>query len=261
MRSGADREANLDQATALIEEAAAAGADLVALPEVLSWRGPKAQEAAQAESLDGPSVSRLSAAARKAGVWLVGGSFLERSSEDGRCFNTATLFARDGSLTATYRKIHLFDIDLPGAVSIRESDTRAAGDAPCCIDTPLGKIGLAICYDLRFPELFRALMEKGAEIVVMPSAFTLPTGRCHWHPLIRARAIENQCFFIAPNQYGQGSEGFAEYGHSLVVDPWGTILAEAPEAEQAVLIADCEAAALSRVRRDLPALDHRRLSK
>ncbi|MFT4569508.1 MAG: putative amidohydrolase [Hyphomicrobiaceae bacterium] len=265
MRSGADRSANLRTARELVLQAAKQGAELVALPEVVAWRGPKDQEVAQGETLQGPTVQALSAVAAEARVWIVGGSFLERLDGDDRCYNTATLFAPDGDLVASYRKIHLFDIDIPGQVSVRESDTRRAGSETICVETPFGRIGLAVCYDLRFPELFRRLADAGAEVVVMPSAFTLPTGRAHWHPLIRARAIENQCYFLAPNQFGSAAHdsasptGLAEYGHSLIVDPWGSILAEAPEDTPAVIVADLDAALLAKVRRDLPSLEHRRL--
>ena len=145
----------------------------------------------------------------------------------GKCYNTTALYGPDGKLVASYRKIHLFDVDVEGRVSVRESRTRMAGDALCCVATDLGIVGLAICYDLRFPELFRGLVDAGAEIIVMPSAFTAPTGRAHWHALVRARAIESQCFVVAPDQHGASAMGFENYGHSLIVDPWGEVLADA----------------------------------
>src|SRR5205085_5306058 len=175
-------------------------------------------------------------------------------------FNTTTLFGPDGSLLAVYRKIHLFDVDLPGQVTVRESHLRRAGEDVVCVETALGRIGLAVCYDLRFPDLFRKLADAGAEIVVMPSAFTRTTGQAHWEPLLRERAIENQCFMVAPNQYGLGAHGFADYGNSLVVDPWGEILARGPADEAAAVTATLDAAVLDRVRRELPSLEHRRLA-
>jgi predicted amidohydrolase len=175
-------------------------------------------------------------------------------------FNTATLFGPDGSLVAAYRKIHLFDVDLPGRVTVKESDLRRAGDEVVCVQTELGRIGLAVCYDLRFPELFRKLADAGAEVIVMPSAFTKPTGQAHWEPLLRARAIENQCFVVAPNQYGVSTHGFEDYGNSLIVDPWGQVVARGPDNEAAVVTAMLDAAVLERVRRELPSLEHRRLA-
>ncbi len=259
MRTGSDRDDNLRQAADRIRAAAAEGADLVALPEVIAWRGPQRDEVSHAEAIDGPTLAALATAARENAVWLVGGSFLELDPEGAGCWNTCPLLAPDGTLVARYRKIHLFDIDLPGRVSTRESDTRRAGNEVVTAVTPLGRIGLAVCYDLRFPELFRRLADEGTEIVVMPSAFTLPTGRAHWHALVRARAIENQCFFLAPNQFGRGVQSFSEYGHSLIVDPWGEILAEAAEDAAATIAAELDAARLASVRRDLPALQHRKL--
>jgi predicted amidohydrolase len=170
------------------------------------------------------------------------------------------MFAPDGSLLARYRKIHLFDVSIEGQVSACESRTRQPGTEAVCVDTELGRIGLAVCYDLRFPELFRRLADAGAEVVVMPSAFTAPTGRAHWHALIRARAIENQCYFVAPNQYGPTQHGFDNFGHSIIVDPWGTVVAEAGEREEAVICATMSTTRLEEVRRSLPSLRHRRLA-
>jgi predicted amidohydrolase len=259
MKSGPDKAANVAEASARIEEAARAGAQLVALPEVFAWRGPHDRERLEAEPVPGPTTDRMAALARRLGIHLVAGSLLE-ARPDGLPYNTTTLFSPDGSLLALYRKIHLFDIDLPGRVTIRESDLRAPGSEVVCVATALGRIGLAVCYDLRFPELFRRLADAGAEIVVMPSAFTRPTGLAHWEPLLRARAIENQCFVIAPNQFGAGSAGFSDYGNSLLVDPWGTVLARGGDDEPGVVSATLDADVLERVRRELPSLAHRRLA-
>jgi predicted amidohydrolase len=262
MSAGSDKEANLAAAAELVTNAAASGASLVALPEVFAWRGPQEREPEIAEPLAGRIGTFASELARRLGIWLVAGSILETADNGaagGRCYNTTALFSPDGALAASYRKIHLFDVDVEGRIQVRESKTRLAGDSPCCVDTELGRIGLAICYDLRFPELFRGLAAAGAEIVVLPSAFTAPTGRAHWHTLVRARAIENQCYVIAPDQFGASSMGFENYGHSLIVDPWGDVMADAGPGGPCVITADLSAALLARVRSELPALGHRRL--
>jgi predicted amidohydrolase len=262
MSAGPDKDANLAVAAALVTEAASAGARLVALPEVFAWRGPQDREPDAAEPLGGRVGSFAAELARRLGIWLVAGSVLERpatAAGGGKCYNTAALYDPRGKLLASYRKIHLFDVELDGRVSVQESRTRLAGDALCCVATELGNIGLAICYDLRFPELFRGLVDAGAEVIVMPSAFTAPTGRAHWHPLVRARAIESQCFVVAPDQHGASALGFESYGHSLVVDPWGEVLADAGPNGPRVVSADLDASVLTRVRRELPSLAHRRL--
>ena len=262
MKSGPDKATNVAEAEARIAEAAGAGAQLIALPEVFAWRGPHDRERFEAETIPGPTTDRMEALARRLGIHLVAGSLLESrpEGEPGLPFNTSTLFGPDGSLLALYRKVHLFDVDLPGRVTIRESDLRAPGSEVVSVATALGRIGLAVCYDLRFPELFRRLADAGTEIVVMPSAFTRPTGLAHWEPLLRARAIENQCFVVAPNQFGAGSAGFSDYGNSLVIDPWGVVLARGGDDEAGVVSATLDAAVLDRVRRELPSLTHRRLS-
>jgi len=262
MSAGSDKEANLAEAAELVAGAATAGAKLVALPEVFAWRGPQEREPEIAEPLTGRIGSFASDLAKRLGIWLVAGSILEAADDgsgEGRCYNTTALFSPDGVLAASYRKIHLFDVDVEGRIQVRESKTRLAGDTPCSVDTELGRIGLAICYDLRFPELFRGLAAAGAEIVVLPSAFTAPTGRAHWHTLVKARAIENQCYVVAPNQFGASAMGFQNYGHSLIVDPWGDVMADAGPGGPSVVTADLSASLLARVRSELPALGHRRL--
>jgi len=264
MSAGPDKEANLAAAATLVTEAARDGAKLVALPEVFAWRGPQDREPGEAEPLGGRIGSFAAELARRLGIWLVAGSILERpatASSTAKCYNTTALYGPSGKLVATYRKIHLFDVEVPGQVSVRESRTRLAGDRVCSVATDLGIIGLAICYDLRFPELFRALVDAGAEVIVMPSAFTAPTGRAHWHPLVRARAIESQCFLIAPDQHGTSAMGFESYGHSLIVDPWGEVLADGGAGGPTVVSATLEAETLARVRRELPSLSHRRLGR
>jgi predicted amidohydrolase len=253
-----DKQANRLAIGDLVDRAAQAGAELVALPELCYWRGPQNDEPAQAEPIPGPTSEFAAALARRAGVYLAAGSMLERSDEE-RCFNTALLFGPGGDLLARYRKIHLFDVEIDGTVRTAESKTRRPGDGTACVSTPLGTIALAVCYDLRFPELFRQLSSQGAEIVVLPSAFTATTGAAHWHTLVRARAIENQCYFIAPDQYGPTTHGFEDYGHSLIVDPWGEVLADAGGGGPHVICAKLDGAWIDSVRRRLPSLAHRRL--
>jgi len=256
--AGPDKSTNLARLENLAERSAAEGARLLVFPELCFWKGAPAAERDAAESIPGPTSRRLAELARKLGIHLVAGSMLERDDSAQRSFNTSLLFGPDGAELARYRKIHLFDVELPGRVSARESRTRSAGEVPVCVATVLGSIGMAVCYDLRFPELFRALVERGAEILVLPSAFTEPTGKAHWESLVRARAIESQCYVIAPNQYGATQYGFTNYGHSLIVDPWGAVLADACDGE-GVISARLEADYLTTVRAELPSLRHRRL--
>jgi predicted amidohydrolase len=258
LTSGSDQDANLARAETLVRRAAARGARLVALPEVFAWRGDRAAEVAMASPVPGPLSERLQALAADLGVVLIAGSFLERAPDDTKVYNTALVLDVDGTVRGTYRKIHLFDVDLPGRVSIRESDTRTPGDAIVTAETACGTIGLSICYDLRFPELYRALTRAGATILAIPAAFTFVTGAAHWEPLLRARAIENQAYLVAPNQTGLGPHGIADYGHSMIVDPWGTILARAAEGEQ-VILAEIDPSRLARVRAEMPCQQHARL--
>ena len=259
IRAANERLATFAEASKAVELAARSGSALVALPELFFWRGTAAEERVGAETIPGPTSDFAAALAKRLGIHLVAGSLLERVDDEDRCFNTALLFAPDGTLLARYRKIHLFDVEVAGEVSAHESRTRQPGSETVTVMTALGCIGLAICYDLRFPELFRRLADAGAEIVVMPSAFTKPTGRAHWHALVRARAIENQCYFIAPNRYGPTQHGFDDYGHSLIVDPWGEVLAEGPEDRPELVSASLDPARLDHVRAGLPSLEHRRL--
>ena len=202
LSSGADRRANLERASALIRTAADRGAKLVVLPEVFPWRGPRTDETGQAEAIPGPTTEAMAAVARETGVHLCMGSMLESSTGD-RSFNTSIVLGPSGDILGRYRKIHLFDVELPGRVCVRESDARTPGEDVVVVSTPLGRLGMSICYDLRFPELYRRLVQAGAEILLLPSAFTFPTGAAHWEVLCRARAIENQCWLLAANQTGQ----------------------------------------------------------
>ena len=258
MLASDDKAANIEQAERSIRQAASDGARVIALPEVFIWRGGKKIERASAEPIPGPTTTRLADLARDLGIYLLGGSILEEVPRSNKAYNTSLLFGPQGDLLATYRKIHLFDVDLANGVSARESDTRQFGDAIVVAETELCPMGLTVCYDLRFPELYRALTFKGAQIIFVPSAFTAYTGRAHWETLLRARAIENQVYVIAPDQYGKNPQSFETHGHSMIVDPWGKILAELPDGS-GIAIAEIDLAYLMNVRVELPALTHRKL--
>lgn len=260
MRSGEDIEANVSTAERLLLEAADGGADLAALPETFTHLGSSEGRAAAAEPVPGPTTDRLAAIARDRGMWVLGGSLIERDGD--RVHNTSTLFDRKGELVARYRKIHLFDVELPGQPPFRESATFTPGDQLVTHETDVARLGLSICYDLRFPELYRGLMVLGAEVLFVPAQFQQQTGKDHWEVLLRARAIENQCFVVAPAQwgtFGTPQKGRRSFGHSMAVDPWGRVLIEAPEEGDGVWFAELDLAELRRVRQRIPALQHRRL--
>ncbi len=259
MTSGPDVAANLAQAGALIEAAAAAGARLVALPENFSFMGLKdADKRAVAESAgSGPVQDFLGATAARLKVWLIGGTTPLRAGADGRVAAASLVFDAQGCQVARYDKIHLFDVDIPGrAESYRESAHVAAGSHVQVIDTPAGRLGLSVCYDVRFPELYRQLSAAGAQLLVVPSAFTGPTGRAHWETLLRARAIENLCYVIAPAQSGFHPSGRETYGDSMIVDYWGRVLKRVPRGTGYAL-AEIDTARQSQVRESFPALGHR----
>jgi deaminated glutathione amidase len=259
MSSGADRATNLRRASDLVREGAARGARLVLLPEVFAWRGVDPSDPTSAEPIPGPTTHAMAALARELDMFVCMGSILERVPDQTRHYNTSCVLHPSGAVVARYRKIHLFDVALPGRVAVRESATRLAGDGAAVVArTPLAALGCSICYDLRFPELYRRLAHEGAEVLLVPSAFTAPTGAAHWDVLCRARAIENQCYLLAANQTGRSPHGHDDYGNSLIVDPWGTVLARAGDGE-GVAVAELDGADLLRVRSELPALSHRRL--
>jgi predicted amidohydrolase len=253
-----DVEASLTRAEALIDEAAARGARLVALPENVSFMGTEAEKLALAEPLDGPSFSRLSAKARQHGLFLLAGTLPERRPEaPERSYNTSVLFGPDGGRLAVYRKIHLFDVQLgPGATHL-ESASVEPGSHAVLAETPLGRLGMTVCYDVRFPGLFRALVRAGAQLLAVPAAFTVPTGRDHWEVLLRARAIESQCFVLAPAQFGQNGPNRATYGRSMIIDPWGTVLATCPD-RPSVAVAELDLSMQEDLRARLPCLSHER---
>jgi deaminated glutathione amidase len=258
LNSTDDTDRNLETADRLVREAAARGAELIVLPEKWSVLGTNRQIADGAEPLDGRCITWARDAARELGVDLVAGSIAELVPGREMRANTSVHIGPDGDQRAVYRKLHMFDVEVDG-VSYLESEHEQAGSEPV-VSTLAGgvSLGLTICYDVRFPELYRMLSQRGAEVITVPSAFTLATTRDHWEVLIRARAIENQCFVIAPNQIGAHPPGHRTGGRSLIVDPWGLVLAGAPDI-QTVIVADLDFDVLRDVRRRLPALTHRRL--
>jgi len=259
MTSTDDLAANLASARALLEEAVRAGAEWVALPENFAYLRREGTAFPCAQGLDGEIVGQLRKLARQHGVWILGGSFPEATG-DGRVYNTSVLISAEGALVAAYRKIHLFDVDLSdrGGSSYQESLHVAPGKEVVMAQTPFGGVGLSVCYDLRFPELYRALAEQGARFLTVPSAFARETGRDHWEVLLRARAIENGCFVIAPAQVGRHSPDRSSHGRSLAVDPWGVVLGTAPD-RPCSFVVECDLEQQDRIRAALPGLRHRRL--
>lgn len=259
MAAGPDQANNLARATQWVQQAAAHGARVVALPELCLWRGRGSQYWDHAETVPGALSDTLAGLARRFQVFLVGGSLLERGTE-GRCYNTSLLFSPSGEILARYRKIHLFDVALEGTgVVVRESDRILPGAEAVVVATEVGRLGLTICYDLRFPELYRELaFGRGAEILFVPAAFTAHTGAAHWHTLLRARAIENQCYVLAVGQGGRHESGRLTHGNSMIVDPWGEILDRKMKGP-GIAIADLDHARLAEIRASLPALAHRKL--
>ena len=256
LNSNGEKERNLAAAERLVRESAAGGAELVVLPEKWNLLAGGEELVAGAEPLDGPSLSAARRWARELGIHLLAGSISERGAEGEKASNTSVLISPGGEDVAVYRKIHMFDVDA-GGVSYRESEHEQPGTEP--VTAPLGELvlGMSVCYDLRFPELFRILALRGARIVAVPSAFTLATGRDHWEVLLRARAIENQVFVVAPNQTGEAPPHYSSFGRSMIVDPWGVVLATAPDGEGFVA-AELDLAAQDRVRESLPSLTNRR---
>jgi deaminated glutathione amidase len=256
MTSGPDKPANLDAGARLVRDAAAAGAELVVLPEKWNAIGPPDVLHAAGEPLEGgETMEAMSSWAREHGVVLVGGSITERREGRDKLSNTSVVFDRDGSAVAVYRKIHLFDVDVGGHV-YRESDAEEPGDEVVVAEADGWKLGLSVCYDVRFPELYRILALEGAELVTVPANFTLYTGKDHWHLLLRARAVENQLYVAAAAQFGEPWPGKPSYGRSLIADPWGIVLAEAPD-EETVIVAEIERTRLEDVRAKLPSLANR----
>lgn len=261
MSSGNDKWRNLAAADALLREAAASHCRLAVLPENFAFVGARDNDKmahAEAEG-SGPIQDFLRDAAKRYALWIIAGSLPLRSGQADRCFGGSMAFDASGELRGCYRKMHLFDVDLPGqAESYRESASMAHGTEPVVIDTVAGRLGMSICYDVRFPELYRRLTDDGAMAFSVPAAFTGVTGAAHWHVLLRARAIENLAYVIAPGQFGLHPNGRRTYGHSMIVDPWGRVLAEQASGD-GVVMADLDTTLPGRLRQEFPALQHRRL--
>ncbi len=264
MCATADVERNLDTTCRLVEATAEAGASVVLVPEAFAFIGRERERNAWLEAIPeaggdapGPILGRCQETARNTGAHLVLGGFPERAP-DGRAFNTCLHLAPDGEVAARYRKIHLFDVDLANGTRMRESKSTAPGERAVVTTTPFGTLGLTVCYDVRFPSLYQTLADKGAVAITVPSAFFKDTGRAHWHVLLRARAIECQCYILAPAQHGDhGHRGRQSYGHGLVVDPWGDVVAECADGDGFAL-ADIDPARVAAVRAQLPSLANRR---
>jgi predicted amidohydrolase len=256
MTSRQDKDANLERARALVARAASTGADVIVLPEKWNLVGSADDYRTAAEPLaGGPSAAAMAEWARTLGVTIVGGSITERREGREKLSNTSCVFDAEGELVAVYRKIHLFDVEVGGNV-YRESEAEEPGSDPVVAHAEDWAIGLTVCYDLRFPELYRILALEGAELATVPAHFTTPTGKDHWHVLLRARAIENQYYVAAAGQVGETVRGKPAYGRSLIVDPWGIVLAQAPD-EETVITAEIDRARMRHIRATLPSLANR----
>jgi predicted amidohydrolase len=256
LNSTADKARNLAVAEELVGSAAAAGAELVVLPEKWNLLGGSTELVAGAESIEsGPTIAAARGWARDHGIHLIAGSITERAEGVERLFNTSCAIDAEGAIVAVYRKIHMFDVDV-GGISYRESDNEQPGEEIVGASLAGSEVGLTICYDLRFPELYRILAVRGARVIAVPSAFTLATGRDHWEVLLRARAIENQAFVVAPNQYGEAPPHYSSYGRSMIVDPWGLVLARAAD-EECVIHAELDLSRQDEIRSTLPSLANR----
>ncbi len=248
-----EKSANWEQMAAYIDEAAGKGAKLVAFPEVVNILS---EEPEFAEQIPGPTTDLLTRKAKEHRIWIHGGSISEVNPDGPRTYNTTVLINPEGELVARYSKLHNFDMTLPDGSSVRESDRKEPGKTITTIETELGHLGFAICYDMRFPELFRLMTLQGAQIIFLPANFTMPTGKDHWEPILRARAIENGCYIIAPNQVGV-KEKFVAYGNSMVIDPWGTVIARASD-KPGLILAEIDLDYLDAVRRRNPSVQNRR---
>lgn len=261
MATGCNVEANLQETERLMDEAVASGAQLLVLPENFALMAMREKDKfAHVEAPgQGPMQDRLRQYAKSRQVWIVGGTIPIRSNDPNRAYQTCFVYDANGEQVARYDKIHLFDVAIEHTgENYQESLTTASGDDVVVVETPFGRLGLSICYDVRFPSLYRAMLDEGMEIVVVPSAFTKHTGAAHWEPLLRARAIENLCYVVAPAQGGYHVNGRETYGHSMIVDPWGRIVAQREQGRGHVL-AELELEKLRSTRRSFPTIEHRRM--
>lgn len=252
-----DKAANVATALDLLDTAAADGADIAALPEMFTFMGDKDDYRANAEQIPGEVTDQLAQKAIEHDMWVHGGSMHEVADADGKVHNTSVVFNPEGERVATYRKVHLFDVEIGDEVVTQESARVVPGDDVVTFDTDFATVGLSICYDLRFPDLYSSLAHRGADVIFVPAAFTKHTGQDHWEPLLRARAIETQSYVVAPAQIGDKPESVATYGRSLVVDPWGNVVSCASDTE-GVVTADIDMEYLDQIQRELPSLDHKR---
>jgi len=257
--ASADMAANIETACGYIAEARAAGADFIALPENVSFIGasPTAGRDRAMPEAEHPALAAFQQQAEASGAWILGGSLGIRAG-DGRALNRSFLIDPAGNVTARYSKIHMFDVDLPSGETYRESASFVPGERAVTSSTPWGTLGMTVCYDMRFPHLYRDLAQAGAELITVPAAFTRTTGKAHWHVLLRARAIETGAYLFAPAQCGEHAGGRQTYGHSLIIDPWGEVLADAGEAP-GFIIADIDMARVAEVRAMVPSLRHDRI--
>ncbi|KAB1185419.1 MULTISPECIES: carbon-nitrogen hydrolase family protein [Haloferax] len=257
MDSKDDKRANVERALEFVDEAATAGADFVAFPEMMSYIGEKSRYPDVAESLDGELVQQFAEKAREHELYVHTGSFFERIPDSDRVYNTSVMIGPSGNVLDSYRKVHLFDIELDGNVEYEESERVAPGNEAVTVETDLATFGLSICYDLRFPLLYQTMAHRGANVLLVPSAFTMYTGKDHWEPLLRARAIENQAYVIAPGQIGEKPSAPSTYGRTLVVDPWGNVISKAKDQEE-LITTTIDLDYLDETRRELQSLRHAR---
>lgn len=258
LNSTADKEKNLETALILSKKAIQNGAQFLAFPETFNSRCHPDKSKAAESLAQSTSIQLFQNLAKEHGVWILAGSMCERVEGQGKVYNTSVVISNQGEQVAIYRKIHLFDVDVEGK-KVRESDTFLPGSSPILTEIAGIKTGLSICYDLRFPKLFELYSLQGAQMNCVPSSFTSCTGKAHWEVLLRARAIENQCFMIAPNQTGIGTGNIPTYGNSMIVDPWGTVLARGSEFEEEIVMTTLDFDQLTELRKRCPTLTHKKL--
>ena len=258
LSSGPDAERNVDTAIELVREAASAGAQYVQLPEYFNYLGRSRGFSDAREPIPGPTTVRMGELAKSLSISLHLGSVLDAIPDSTRCFNTSVLFGPDGAIVATYRKAHLFDVDVPGQIVHRESDDVAPGHEMVIARVGPMNLGMTICFDVRFPELYRALATDGADVLAIPAAFNASTGRAHWEVLLRARAIENHAFVVSATQVGTTSDGIVTYGHSMIIDPWGAVLCESTHDGPDIIHATLDLSEVDRRRSQIAVLDLRR---
>lgn len=251
-----DSVENQKKALHFAGNAADSGAKFIVLPELYLSMFSRNDMLKESTTIPGPITEQWSAFAKEHSVWLLAGSVLEASDNPERVYNTSILFDDSGNIVGKYRKIHLFDVDIPGGVTVQESSIYKPGKTPFYYPTPFGKIGVGICYDLRFPELFRIYARNKVDVILLPSAFSYYTGERHWKTLLKARAIENQCYIVAPNLVGESPNGVRSYGHSMIVNPWGAVVSEANDMEEGFITGILDRDVTKEYRRQMPALDH-----